>query len=720
MISNVAVFSEKLYSCGASIAALRSARALSPSIQKIDYIFERLDNLSDVKMLYPSIRFQHVSDRFIKSTLKTGDDHKVSRGDYVKTYLNLLEERDYDFSIVHNFNHPHKALDSIAAKKPCLWMMHDASPVTGMNYAVVDGSRSSVVNYLSAKGIPEPQVFEQLARRPFAFAAPSKWLIDVTKNFVGTDIPFFHVRNSVPANYFFESDKKNARATLGLPTDKFTVLFSAGTGAVVRKNLKLIMDSLEHIPDPDILFVVVGGVPAEDVVEDDRLLYLPSFSPQKQPLLPAQLYSAADVFIIPSLADNLPNTVLESYYCGTPVIGAKAGGIPEMIVENETGWLIDPRDAKSLGELVVRLSENLPEIEKFGSRGKELITSTYSDAASRSDYLKALDYIFARRSRNYLKNAKDANFAHKSEGHPLHIEHSEPFFDIRKPAISRREAIAKSMGWRADSHMAPYRKFWNPSYEDLHQLSFRYRMAALGHPLTTNEERINKWYNAHKGQRAFLIGNGPSLNKCDLTHLRNEITIGVNSIFMKKDELGGLPTHFVVEDNFVAEDRADQINALSGTNKWFGNYLCYCLKGEDVNWLNVRMRYDNYPGFPYFSVDAGRQLWTGGSVTYLCMQLAFYFGIKELYLIGFDHHYEVPKETQIEGLAYTSQVDDPNHFDPTYFGKGYRWHAPMTERMELGYIRAAKVFERFGRKIYNATVGGRLDVLERVEYKDLF
>ncbi len=292
------------------------------------------------------------------------------------------------------------------------------------------------------------------------------------------------------------------------------------------------------------------------------------------------------------------------------------------------------------------------------------------------------------------------------------------------------DAIKNSLPYKAyrkirskliDGYTRPYKDKYDSSAMELVVETFGYKMAGRGIPLTENHRNIIKYHNAYKGKRAFLIGNGPSLNKLDLTLLKDEVAIGVNSIYLNYEKMGFLPTHYVVEDNFVAEDRADEINRLKGTQKWFGNYLRYCLKPDEcTNWLNVRMRYDNYPDFPYFSTNAARQVFTGGSVTYVCMQLAYYLGIRELYLIGFDHHYVIPEDADVEGLKITSTGDDPNHFHPDYFGKGKRWHDPMVDRMEQGYAKAGKFFEKAGGKIRNATAGGKLEVFERVDYFSLF
>lgn len=251
--------------------------------------------------------------------------------------------------------------------------------------------------------------------------------------------------------------------------------------------------------------------------------------------------------------------------------------------------------------------------------------------------------------------------------------------------------------------------------------SWRYRLASLGFFLSENERKIANLKDKHKGERCFIIGNGPSLNLIDLTKLKDEYTFGVNAIYTNFDKMGFLPTYYFVEDTFVAEDRKDEINSFRGSQKFFGNYLRYCLNPDvDVHWINAKPRYDNYKGFPHFSKNILREAWSGGTVTFYNFQLAYYLGFKEVYMVGFDHSYRIPEDVKIEGKEILSLGDDVNHFSKDYFGKGKRWHDPMVERMELSYVKAKSCFEADGRKIYNATAGGHLEVFDRVEYNSLF
>jgi len=97
-------------------------------------------------------------------------------------------------------------------------------------------------------------------------------------------------------------------------------------------------------------------------------------------------------------------------------------------------------------------------------------------------------------------------------------------------------------------------------------------------------------------------------------------------------------------------------------------------------------------------------------------------GISKVYLVGFDHNYSIPADAIITNKENNilSQSDDPNHFHPGYFGKGYRWHDPRVDRMEKAYMRAKDIYESEGRKVYNASVGGKLEIFPRVDYDTLY
>jgi hypothetical protein len=252
--------------------------------------------------------------------------------------------------------------------------------------------------------------------------------------------------------------------------------------------------------------------------------------------------------------------------------------------------------------------------------------------------------------------------------------------------------------------------------------SLRFRLVDWGILLTKNEKKIASLRNKYKGKRCFIIGNGPSLNTLDLSKLKNEFTFGVNAIYLNYENMGFYPNFYVIEDYLVAEDRAEEINSYNKSDlKFFGTYLDYVLKKDSKSiHLNVQMKYTE-PFSPFFSTNCVRKLGVGGSVTFLCLQLAYYMGFETVYMIGFDHNYHIPKEAKLdETTVILSESDDINHFSKSYFGKGYRWHDPKVDRMAMGFLEAKNKFEKDGRKIINATNGGKLEVFPRVTYNKIF
>lgn len=239
-----------------------------------------------------------------------------------------------------------------------------------------------------------------------------------------------------------------------------------------------------------------------------------------------------------------------------------------------------------------------------------------------------------------------------------------------------------------------------------------------------DSDELAVFYNAFKGKRCFIIGNGPSLNKHDLTLLEHEYCFGVNSFFYKTRETGFRPTFYVVEDNSVMYENIQEIRRFDAPYKFFPtNYRT--LHPKQPNTFFFRMNRGFYekssPNYavPRFSTDASKVLYCGQSVTYINLQLAYFMGFVEVYLIGMDFNYVIPDSHQRTGDILVSDTDDPNHFHKDYFGKGKTWKDPKLDRVALNYRMAKLVYEATGRQIINASIGGSLEIFKRVDYEDL-
>ena len=236
-------------------------------------------------------------------------------------------------------------------------------------------------------------------------------------------------------------------------------------------------------------------------------------------------------------------------------------------------------------------------------------------------------------------------------------------------------------------------------------------------PSSQSCSKLAALHNIHKGQRAWIIGNGPSLTKLDLALLKDEITFGVNGIWLLFDELGWKPKYYTVEDRFVAEDDAKIINEIHGPVKIFPKDLSDVLSpNNDTIYVNFHRGF--YPGFPRFSDCCNEAVYWGGTVTYMNMQLAHYMGCNPIYLIGMDMDYEVPDYN--EGNDILSREPDVNHFHPDYFGPGKRWHMPNVKRMILCLEHAGQFLAKKDIHVFNATAGGKLESFPRVPFEDVF
>jgi hypothetical protein len=240
--------------------------------------------------------------------------------------------------------------------------------------------------------------------------------------------------------------------------------------------------------------------------------------------------------------------------------------------------------------------------------------------------------------------------------------------------------------------------------------------AAYLHPWRRESiRRLAALKDVHKGQRAFIIGNGPSLKQTDLTKLKKEFTFGMNRIYLLFPELGFSSTYFCSINDLVIEQFNDDILALPmpkflawRSHRHFNPQL-------PINQLPTFV-YTTYTG-PRFAHDVRGRVWEGATVTNLALQLAFHMGFEKVILIGVDHNFTSKGEAN---KIVISQGDDPNHVSPNYFGKGIRWQLPDLDTSEIGYALARDAYQKAGREVLDATVGGKLTIFPKADYNSLF
>lgn len=215
----------------------------------------------------------------------------------------------------------------------------------------------------------------------------------------------------------------------------------------------------------------------------------------------------------------------------------------------------------------------------------------------------------------------------------------------------------------------------------------------------------------HRGNKCFIIGNGPSLRKMDLSKLKDEYTFGLNRIYLLFPALGFSTTYHVMVNKLVAEQFGEEILQNVPCEK-FISYDARPWITPDRNTIFLYSR-----NGPRFYKDISKGIWQGATVTYAAMQIAYHLGFEQVILIGVDHSFIT------QGAAHktvTGDHQDENHFDPNYFGKGVRWQLPDLETSEFAYRLAKNAFAEDHREIMDATVDGKLDVFPKVQYETLF
>jgi glycosyltransferase involved in cell wall biosynthesis len=271
---------------------------------------------------------------------------------------------------------------------PVVWRLSDLNPFTGGchydrgcgKYKTRCGAcpqlGSTRENDLSREIWERKQTaFGAIPADQLHFVAQSEWIRDqvkaspLTERFPATVIP-----NGLDETVFRPRSTIGLRSALDIPTDHRIVLFVAQSTKNQRKGFDLLQEALQELSADAVTLVSIGS--HQPALEAD-LSHVHLGSIQSDLLL-SVFYSLADVFVIPSRQDNLPNTVLESMACGTPVVGFGTGGIPDMVRPDETGWLAEPEDASALRQAIAGALSDETERNRMADRCRQIVEEEYT------------------------------------------------------------------------------------------------------------------------------------------------------------------------------------------------------------------------------------------------------------------------------------------------------------------------------------------------------
>ncbi len=286
-----------------------------------------------------------------------------------------------------DFQSPPSIAALAALGKPMVWTLHDQRPFTGGCHfsAGCRGFESECFPCPQLRhddfAIPRRNLRDQrelFAPAQFTVVAPSRWLADaarssvVFKNARVEVIPY-----GIDTAQFFPVEKAAARQRLGLADDKFYVLFGADFASERRKGVTEFVEALSICraagDAPELL--AFGELPADFTSRSGpcrALGYLRSAEQLRD------AYAAADLFVLPSLEDNLPNTMLEALACGTAVLAFSAGGIPDVISDGLCGRLVPVGDSRALAAALRELIADPASCRAMGREGARLIAERHT------------------------------------------------------------------------------------------------------------------------------------------------------------------------------------------------------------------------------------------------------------------------------------------------------------------------------------------------------
>lgn len=359
---------------------------ISKQISEVRFAAERA-------LLYP--RLLSKKDLFQFSPANTGMD--ISSHPAVK---------QADVLHLHWFNQGFLSLSSLqklaALKKKIVWTLHDMWGFTGgCHYTRGCGhfkKRCGSCPYLTGDNLQDisADVWKQKAaiydKSIFTFVTCSKWLggIASTSSLLN-EFTIHPIPNPIDTELYKPLDKKAVRNSLGLNPDKSYILFASQNLEDERKGFSFLKEAIATLDakNPalknEVELVVFGKVKVDlQPMLPLKVHSLGSLSSQEKIVA---AYNAADLFVLPSLEDNLPNTVMEALACGVPVVAFNTGGIPEMIDDGSNGFLAEQRSSEQLAKGILQVIENKSAYPGFSQNARKKVLDNFSNQKVAEQYL---------------------------------------------------------------------------------------------------------------------------------------------------------------------------------------------------------------------------------------------------------------------------------------------------------------------------------------------
>jgi glycosyltransferase involved in cell wall biosynthesis len=288
------------------------------------------------------------------------------------------------------------ALPSLTKDKPALYTLHDMWPFTGHCVHSFDCERwksgcgkcpyPDLPNTIRRDGTRWEWSLKDWSyrRSNLTIVTPSRWMYELARQSMLSHLPIHHIPHGVDTEAYRPLDREMSRDMLGIPPGKNVLLYLArrmnpSHKASYIKGADVLAQVLRDMPPSlkrDTVLLLVGE--GADCFADEVDMATIPLGFMSSDRLKALVYSAADLFLFPSRAENFPLVLLESMACGTPSVAFRVGGVPELVREGVTGLLADPNDAKQFSANIVRLFEDRDLRRHMGVQCRAIALEEYT------------------------------------------------------------------------------------------------------------------------------------------------------------------------------------------------------------------------------------------------------------------------------------------------------------------------------------------------------
>lgn len=387
---------------GAAKASYRVHHSLKSLLQSSMLVAYKDTNDSSVKVIFNRFQFfclklkNYLLRRFIPKFFQTTNPVLHSLGLFHSGVANQINKSDYDIVNLHWVNYEFMSISEISRiKKPVVWTLHDMWAFCGGEHYTTDSrwaegyTDSNRPKYESGFDLNKSVWNRKLRlwKKKQYVISPSHWLADCArKSILMKDWTIKVIPNAIDTKTWQAISKQDARSRLKLPLNKKLVLFGAiGGKSDPRKGYDLLQSALDQIgtDTTDIELMIFGeSAPAKD----DGKFKTHYFGEVKDETTLNHIYSAADVFVLPSRQDNLPNTAVEALASGTPVIAFDTCGLKDLVVHKQNGYLAQAFDTHDFANGIRWTLEDSERQKLLAAHSREFAVSKFSEEIISKQY----------------------------------------------------------------------------------------------------------------------------------------------------------------------------------------------------------------------------------------------------------------------------------------------------------------------------------------------